>query len=148
MNLHELTNNPGAKRSRMRVGRGQGSGKGTTAGRGTKGQKSRSGYSRKATFEGGQMPLVRRLPKRGFKNPGGTVYAPVNVAALSRFAEGGTITIQDLRAAGLANGPQAKIKILGHGDAPDRKLQVQAHAFSAAARAKIEAAGGTCEVVR
>lgn len=148
MNLHELSNDPGVKRSRMRVGRGRGSGKGKTCGRGTKGQKSRSGYSRKATFEGGQMPLVRRLPKRGFNNPLGTVYTPVNVAALSRFEDGSTVTVDDMRAAGLAKGSQVKIKILGHGDAPDRKLHVQAHAFSASAKAKIEAAGGTCEVVR
>lgn len=147
MSLHELSNDPGVKRDRMRVGRGRGSGKGKTCGRGTKGQKSRSGYSRKATFEGGQMPLFRRLPKRGFKNPLGTVYTPVNVTALSRFEDGATVTVETLRAAGLANGSRVKIKILGRGDAPDRKLTVQAHAFSASARAKIEAAGGTCEVI-
>ncbi len=94
------------------------------------------------------MPLVRRLPKRGFNNPRGTVYTPINVSKLSQFEDGTDVTIDVLLKAGLANGSRVKIKILGQGAAMERKLQVKAHAFSASARQKIEAAGGTCEVVR
>ena len=147
MNLHDL-GNESSRPNRMRVGRGRGSGKGKTSGRGHKGQKSRSGYSRKPIFEGGQMPLVRRLPKRGFNNPLGTVYTPINVSNLAQFEDGTEVTVDVLKKAGLANGSRVKVKILGQGAALDRKLQVKAHAFSASAREKIEAAGGTCEVVR
>lgn len=95
------------------------------------------------------MPLTRRLPKRGFNNAAfSTVYAPVNLSALRRFPDGAEVTPEDLRRAGLANGKQVKIKILGGGGALDRKLSVKAHAFSAAARQRIESAGGRCEVVR
>lgn len=146
MNLHSLKNTPGARRPRMRVGRGESSGKGKTCGRGNKGQMSRSGHNRKPTFEGGQMRLIRRLPKRGFNHPGGVRYVPVNLAALAALPEGAPITVEAMRAAGLARGAHARIKILGAGEV-GRKMTVQAHAFSASARAKIEAAGGTCEVI-
>jgi large subunit ribosomal protein L15 len=146
MNLHSLKNTAGSRKVRKRVGRGRASGKGKTCGRGSKGQMSRSGSRHKPTFEGGQMPLVRRLPKRGFKNINRTVYQPVNVKDLSRFEEGAEVSAETLRRAGLAGGPVRRIKVLGHGEL-DKKLSVKVHAFSAAARQKIEAAGGTCEVV-
>lgn len=145
MNLNSLKNTKGARQSRMRVGRGEASGKGKTCGRGHKGQMSRKGSGHKPGFEGGQMRLLRRVPKRGFTNPTGKAYAPVNVADLCRFDEGAEITPAMLKSCGLANGGTDGIKILGCGEL-DRKLTVKAHAFSAAARAKIEAAGGTCEV--
>jgi len=147
MSLHTQTNEPGARHRKMRVGRGSSSGKGRTCGRGTKGQMSRKGHKHRSVFEGGQMPLVRRLPKRGFNNPFGTVYTPVSVAKLARFEDGTDVTIDRLRKAGLANGSRVKIKILGHGADLGRKLNVKAHAFSASARQKIEAAGGRCEVI-
>jgi len=147
MSLHTLTNTRGARHRKIRVGRGRSSGKGKTCGRGTKGQMSRKGHKHRAVFEGGQMPLVRRLPKRGFNNPLGTVYTPVNVARLSQFEDGTDVTIERLREAGMANGSRVKIKILGQGADLDRKLNVKAHSFSASARKKIEAAGGSCEVV-
>jgi large subunit ribosomal protein L15 len=147
MNLHSLRNTAGARRGKRRVGRGRASGKGKTCGRGTKGQMARAGSTRKPTFEGGQMRLVRRLPKRGFRNRNRRVFVPVNVAALARFDEGSEVTVEDLRRLGLARGPVKEVKVLGRGDL-DKKLTVKAHAFSAGARAKIEKAGGTCEVVR
>jgi len=146
MNLHSLGNTPGARRQKLRVGRGHGSGKGKTCGRGTKGQMSRKGHKHKAGFEGGQMRLVRRLPKRGFHNPTRKVYSPVNVSELERFDEGTEVTTSLLRSAGLAKGPADGVKVLGTGDL-GKKLMVRAEAFSAGARAKIEAAGGVCEVV-
>jgi large subunit ribosomal protein L15 len=142
-----MNNVEGARHRRIRVGRGRGSGKGKTSGKGHKGQMARSGHKHKKIFEGGQMPLVRRLPKRGFNNPLGTVYTPVNLSRLAGFDEGAEIDLAALRTAGLANGTRVKIKILGYGDL-EKKLTVKAHAFSASARQKIEAAGGTCEVVR
>jgi large subunit ribosomal protein L15 len=144
MNLHSLKASRGT-RKKKRLGRGQGSGLGKTAGKGTKGQMARSGHKHKLGFEGGQMTLVRRLPKRGFNNPTRKEYHGVNVCLLSRFDEGSEVTVDTLRKAGLANGQHDGIKILGSGDL-DRKLTVKAHAFSAAARTKIEAAGGTCEI--
>ncbi|RME96545.1 MAG: 50S ribosomal protein L15 [Verrucomicrobia bacterium] len=147
MRLHDLKPNPGAKHRRKRVGRGPGSGHGKTSTRGHKGQRARAGGSIRVGFEGGQMPLIRRLPKRGFNNARhATVYIPVNVAALNRFEDGTVVTSQLLREAGLANGPGDGVKILGHGEL-SRKLTVQVQAFSASARAKIEQAGGTCEIV-
>jgi large subunit ribosomal protein L15 len=130
----------------MRVGRGEGSGKGKTSGRGHKGQMARKGAHHREFFEGGQIPLYRRLPKRGFNHENKCQYAPVNVGLLSRFEDGSTVTLDDLRAAGLANGVINGVKILGMGDL-DRKLTVQAQAFSAVAREKIEKAGGQCEIV-
>lgn len=146
MKLHSLSTNPGAARSRKRVGRGRSSGMGKTGGRGTKGQMSRKGHKHKAGFEGGQMRLIRRIPKRGFKNFSRKVFVPVNVGDLARFEDGTQVDARLLKARGLANGPGDGIKILGQGEL-NRKLAVKAAAFSAGARAKIEAAGGSCEVV-
>ena len=146
MKLHELSSAPGSRRRRSRVGRGMGSGSGKTCGRGHKGQMARKGHKRKAGFEGGQMRLIRRIPKRGFTNPYGRVFIPVNVADLARFDEGTEVTPDVLRSSGLACGRSDGIKILGRGEL-DKKLTVRASAFSASARQKIEAAGGTCEVV-
>lgn len=144
MKLHDLRNAPGARRRRKRVGRGEASGWGRTAGRGNKGQHSRAGSGYRPTFEGGQMPLIRRLPKRGFNHPSKTVYHVVNVAALNAFDDGAEITVETLAAAGLAKGRADGLKVLGAGELK-KKLTVRAHAFSASARAKIEAAGGRCE---
>jgi len=144
MKLHELKSPPGARHRRKRVGRGEASGWGRTAGRGNKGQHSRAGSGYRPTFEGGQMPLIRRLPKRGFNHPSKTVYHVVNVGALNAFDDGAEITPETIAAAGLARGPADGVKILGTGDLK-KKLTVKAHAFSASARAKIEAAGGRCE---
>jgi large subunit ribosomal protein L15 len=141
MKLHELSPAPGSKQSRKRVGRGPGSGLGKTAGRGEKGQKSRSGYSRRIGFEGGQMPLVRRVPKRGFKNPFRTVYTVINVGQLAELE--GEVTPQVLVDRGLVHGG-LPVKVLGDGDIA-RAITVRAHRFSKSARSKIEAAGGTCE---
>jgi large subunit ribosomal protein L15 len=146
MNLHTLTNAPGARHRRMRVGRGHGSGKGKTSGRGHKGQMARSGHKHKFNFEGGQMPLIRRIPKRGFTHEPARLFIPVNVSSLCRFENGTEVTVQLLREIGLARGPADGVKVLGAG-ALDKKLTVKANAFSASARAKIEAAGGTCEVI-
>lgn len=147
MRLHDLKPNPGAKHRRKRVGHGPGSGRGKTSTRGHKGQRARSGGSIRVGFEGGQMPLIRRMPKRGFNNARhATVLIPVNVAALNRFDDGAEVTAETLRKSGLANGPGDGVKILGNGDLT-RKLTVKAHAFSGAARAKIEQAGGVCEVM-
>ncbi len=143
MKLHSMTKTPGARHRRLRVGRGGGSGKGKTAGRGHKGQMSRSGAKHKPTFEGGQMPLVRRIPKRGFKNPTRVEYQPVNLRSLASFADNAEVGIEQLLAQGLVSGPKPHVKILGTGDLTI-KLVVSAHAFSAAAKSKIEAAGGTC----
>ena len=142
MDLNNLKPKKGARRARKRVGRGPGSGTGKTAGRGEKGQKSRSGYSSRVGFEGGQMPLVRRLPKRGFTNIFKKEYAVVNVSDLERFDAGATIDEGALRKAGLIKGQNDGIKILGDGKL-SKKLVVNAHKFSASARKQIEAAGGT-----
>ena len=144
MKLHELSPAEGSKHSRKRVGRGPGSGLGKTAGRGEKGQKSRTGYSGRPGFEGGQMPLVRRVPKRGFTNIFKTEYAVINVGALAEIAELETaVTPEMLARHGLvrANRP---IKVLGEGEI-GKALHIKANKFSKSARAKIEAAGGTCE---
>ena len=146
MNLHTLKNTPGARKTRKRLGRGMSSGLGKTSGRGHKGQYARSGHKHKAGFEGGQMRLVRRLPKRGFKSMDPGVYVPVNVADLERFDNGTVVTPESLQASGLAKNAVEGIKILGTG-ALSKKLAVKAQAFSASAKAKIEAAGGTCEVL-
>ena len=145
MQLHELETDPGARTDRKRLGRGRASGKGKTSGKGHKGQMARKGHKHKDGFEGGQMPLIRRIPKRGFKNINRVVFAPVNVAALERYEDGTEVTPEVLRASGLVNGPADGIKILGSGEL-SRKLTVTATAFSEAARRKIEAAGGTCKV--
>ena len=141
MKLHELSPAAGSRRGKKRLGRGPGSGHGKTAGRGTKGQRSRSGYSRRVGFEGGQMPLIRRVPKRGFTNIFRTEYAVINVSQLEAFD--GEVDPDALHAAGLAH-HRLPIKILGDGELT-KTLTVKAHKFSKAARQKIEAAGGTCE---
>jgi large subunit ribosomal protein L15 len=143
MKLSDLSPAPGSRRSRKRVGRGPGSGNGKTAGRGHKGQKSRSGYSKRAGFEGGQMPLVRRVPKRGFTNIFRTEYEVVNVGRLEGLA--GQVTPEGLATAGLVKAGRL-VKILGDGELTTA-LEVSAHKFSRAAREKIEAAGGSCEVI-
>ncbi|MCB1126944.1 MAG: 50S ribosomal protein L15 [Verrucomicrobiae bacterium] len=146
MRLHDLKPRPGAKHRRKRLGQGPGSGHGKTSTRGHKGQRARSGGSLRVGFEGGQMPLIRRLPKRGFNNARHAInLIAVNVGALNRFEDGAEITEATLRQAGLANGPGDGIKILGTGDLT-RKLTVKVRSFSSAARAKIEQAGGVCEV--
>jgi large subunit ribosomal protein L15 len=146
MRLHNLKPNPGAKHRRKRLGQGESSGHGKTSGRGGKGQSARSGSSIRIGFEGGQMPLIRRIPKRGFNNARhATVYTPVNLSDLNRFENGARVDEFALRTVGLANGKSAGIKILGTGELT-RKLTVVASAFSASARQKIEAKGGSCEV--
>jgi large subunit ribosomal protein L15 len=147
MELHDLHPAPGAKRGRKRIGRGPGSGTGKTAGKGHKGQKSRSGYSRRYGFEGGQMPLVRRLPKRGFTNIFRVEFQVVNLRDLERvFADGDTVSPESLIDKGLVRGGKRLIKVLGDGEL-SKKLAVQVHKFSNSARAGIEKAGGSCEVV-
>ena len=148
MELHDLRPAKGATRSRKRVGRGPGSGLGKTAGRGHKGQKSRSGYSRRFGFEGGQMPLVRRIPKRGFTNIFSVRYQVVNLRDLeARFADGDTVTFEALVERRLVRKNGGPVKVLSDGELT-KKLVVAAHRFSKAAQAKIEAAGGRCEVVK
>ncbi len=147
MRLHDLKPRPGAKHRRKRLGQGESSGHGKTSGRGGKGQTARSGSSIRIGFEGGQMPLIRRIPKRGFNNARHTVrFHAVNLEVLNRFEDGAKVDAEVLKKAGLANGNYAGIKILGDGELT-RKLTVSAHAFSASARAKIEAKGGACEVI-
>jgi large subunit ribosomal protein L15 len=145
MGLHELAPARGATRSRKRVGRGPGSGHGKTAGRGNKGQKSRSGYRHQRGFEGGQMPLHRRIPKRGFTNIFRVEYDIVNISDLDRFDAGDSVTPEKLALRRLAHG-RRPVKILGDGELT-KALTVSAHKFSASARSRIEAAGGSCEVL-
>ena len=147
MRLHDLKPRPGAKHRRKRLGQGESSGHGKTSGRGGKGQTARSGSSIRIGFEGGQMPLIRRIPKRGFNNKRHTTrYIPVNLESLNRFDNGALVDQIVLQKAGLANGRGDGIKILGDGDLK-KKLTVSAHAFSVAAKSKIEAAGGKCEII-
>jgi large subunit ribosomal protein L15 len=147
MRLHDLKPRPGAKHRRKRLGQGESSGHGKTSGRGGKGQTARSGSSIRIGFEGGQMPLIRRIPKRGFNNKQFAVrYIPVNLDALNRFEDGATVDEAVLRSLGLASGREKRLKILGDGELT-RKLTVKAHAFSAAARAKIEKLGGACQLI-
>ncbi len=146
MELHTLTPKPGSRKDRKRVGRGPGSGNGKTAGRGHKGQLSRSGHTHRRNFEGGQMPLVRRLPKRGFTNIFRKEFAIVNVGQLERFPAGAEVTPDVLLAEGVVSRLRDGVKILGDG-ALSRKLTVKAHAFSKKAQAAIEAVGGSCEVI-
>ena len=145
-NLSNLRPPKGAKHPKKRVGRGHGSGNGKTAGRGEKGQKSRTGFSRMRGFEGGQMPLHRRLPKRGFTNIFKKVCAVVNLSDLESFDNGATIDEAALRQAGLVKGRNDGIKVLGNGKL-SKKLTVQATKFSETARKQIEAAGGTCQEI-
>jgi len=147
MRLHDLKPRPGAKHRRKRLGIGESSGHGKTSGRGGKGQTARSGSSIRPGFEGGQMPLIRRIPKRGFNHSRFAIrYIPVNLEALNRFEDDTVVDEALLRKTSLANGPADGIKILARGELT-RRLIVRAHAFSAAARAQIEAKGGRCEIV-
>ena len=147
MRLHDLKPRPGAKHRRRRLGQGESSGHGKTSGRGGKGQTARSGSSVRIGFEGGQMPLIRRIPKRGFNNARfAKQFLVVNVGALNRFHDGARVDETALRAIGLAHGRAEGVKILGGGEL-SKKITVSAHAFSASARSKIEAKGGACEVV-
>ena len=147
MRQHELSPAPGSKKSRKRVGRGDGSGHGTYSGRGCKGQKVRSGYRMKPGFEGGQLPLIKRLPrKRGFTNVFRTEYSVINIDKLSTFESGTEVTPESLVSAGLVKSLRYPVKVLAEGDI-NHPLSVKAHKFSAAAKAKIEAAGGTVEEV-
>jgi large subunit ribosomal protein L15 len=136
----------GSRKKKVRVGRGMGSKLGRTAGKGNKGQKSRRGYSRRRGFEGGQMPLHRRIPKRGFHNPFGVKYSVINLEELNVFPAGETVTPEMLRAHGFIRRATDSIKVLGDGELTT-KLTIHAHAFSATAKEKITKAGGTFEVV-
>jgi large subunit ribosomal protein L15 len=145
MKLHDLRPAEGAKKRRKRVGRGIAAGQGKTAGRGTKGQAARSGGTKGPYFEGGQLPLVRRLPfKRGFTNIFKVEYIPVNLYRLEDFAAEQEVSPESLAAAGIIKSASLPVAILGQGEI-DRPLTVRAHRFSASARAKIEAAGGSVE---
>ncbi len=147
MRLHNLKPRPGAKHRRKRLGQGESSGHGKTSGRGGKGQSARSGSSIRPGFEGGQMPLYRRMPKRGFNNARHTIrYIVVNLDSLNQFEEGSRVDEAVLRKSSVASGGLTRIKILGDGDLT-RKLTVVAHAFSASAKAKIEAKGGKAEII-
>lgn len=146
MKLHELSPAPGSTKKRNRVGRGLGSGNGKTAGRGHKGQNARSGGGVRPGFEGGQMPLYRRLPKRGFKNIFAKVYAEVNVETLNRFEDGAMVDPVALIEEGVLKNVHDGIRILGNGELK-KKLTVRANGFTKSAQAKIEAAGGTIEVI-
>ena len=147
MKLHELERNRAAKHDRRRVGRGMGSGLGKTSGRGEKGQKARSGVSIKATFEGGQLPLYRRLPKRDFTNSQFKIrYATLNVSDLNRFEDGTKVTPELLKEVGLLKNQLDGVKILGNGEL-EKKLTVSAHKFSKTAVEKLEKSGSTIEVI-
>ncbi len=146
VSLSNLGPPKGSRKKKVRVGRGMGSKLGRTAGAGNKGQKSRRGYSRRRGFEGGQMPLHRRIPKRGFHNPFGVSYSVVNLEELNVFPAGETVTPDLLRAHGFIRRATDPIKVLGDGELKT-KLTIHAHAFSATAKEKITKAGGTFEVV-
>lgn len=146
MKLHELKPADGARKDRTRVGRGTGSGCGKTSGRGHKGQKSRSGGGVRPGFEGGQMPIYRRLPKRGFKNIWGKEYAEVNVSTLEVFEDGSTVDAVALVETGILKNVLDGVRILGNGELT-KKLTVKAQGFTKGAKAKIEAVGGTAEVI-
>ena len=146
MKLNQLTATPGATKERKRIGRGYGSGTGKTAGKGHKGQKARAGHGQRPGFEGGQMPMQRRLPKRGFNNIFAKEIAAVNVGALNKFEDGASVVATALVEAGILNKNCDGVKILSNGKL-EKKLTVKANAFSAAAKEKIEAAGGKAEVI-
>ena len=145
MELHTLQPAEGSTKKRKRVGRGTGSGTGKTSGRGHKGQKSRSGFSRKIGFEGGQMPLQRRVPKRGFTNIFKKEFQIVNLSDLTKL-EPGEVTLETLLNSGLVRKPNVPVKVLGDGTL-DKSFTVKLHAYSKSAKEKIEAAGGKAEVI-
>jgi large subunit ribosomal protein L15 len=146
MKLHELSPAAGSKKDVKRIGRGAASGQGKTAGKGHKGQKARAGRGMQVGFEGGQMPLQRRIPKRGFNNIFAKEIAAVNVSALNVFEDGTTVTIEALVNAGLVKKALDGVKVLGNGEL-SKKLTVQVNAYSESAKQKIEAAGGKAEVI-
>ena len=146
MKLHELSPVPGSVRDVKRIGRGHGSGQGKTAGKGHKGQKARAGRGMRPGFEGGQMPLQRRVPKRGFNNIFATRYTAINLSVLNKFEDGAVVDADAVKAAGLVKKAYDGIKVLGNGSL-QKKLTVKAAAFSESAKAKIEEAGGKAEVI-
>lgn len=146
MKLSELRPPQGARKKKKRIGRGEGSGHGGTSTKGHKGYKARSGGKRSPGFEGGQMPLQRRLPKRGFKNPFRKEWTVVNLRDLSAFPDGAVVDVEGMKSSGLVKKVGFGVKILGEGEI-SRPLTVRAHAFSLSARKKIEAAGGKTEVI-
>ena len=147
MNIHEVHEGIDKNKKRKRLGRGTGSGLGKTSGRGHKGQRSRAGHSQHPTFQGGAMPMIRRIAKRGFNNKFAAQIGEVNVADLEQYFEAGDeVTMQSLKAKALANYRYSVLKILGKGEIT-KKLTVSAHRFSESAKKKIEAAGGTCNVL-
>lgn len=146
MNLSELNPAQGATKKTIRKGRGESSGKGKTSGRGNKGQNARSGGGVRPGFEGGQMPLIRRLPKRGFVNRNSKEIVGINVDVLERFENGAVVDVNALVEAGVVKNPRDGVKILGHGEI-SKKLTVKVNAFSKTAVEKIEAAGGKTEVI-
>ncbi len=146
MKLSELKPPKGAKKKRKRIGRGEGSGHGGTSTKGHKGLKARSGGTRSPGYEGGQMPLQRRLPKRGFKNPFRKEWEVVNLKSLAGFADGAVVDVESMKASGLVKKSDLGVKILGDGEI-SRPLTVRAHGFSLSAKRKIEAAGGKAEVI-
>lgn len=147
MKLNELRPAEGSKKDSFRVGRGHGSGNGKTAGRGHKGQKARSGGGVRPGFEGGQMPLYRRLPKRGFTNIFAKVYTEINVSDLNRFENGAEVTVEALKAAGIIKKVNDGIVVLGRGELTAQNLTVKAAKFSKSAAEKITGAGGKAEVI-
>ncbi len=146
MKLHELSPAPGSVKASYRKGRGPGSGNGKTAGKGHKGQNARSGGGVRPGFEGGQLPLYRKLPKRGFYNRFATKYAVINVSTLAKFEDGAVVDLEVLRNCGIVKTNEDKLKVLGNGELTN-KITVKAAVFSASAKEKIEAAGGKTEVV-
>ena len=146
MYIHELTPTEGTRHVAKRKGRGHGTGNGKTAGRGHKGQHARSGGGVRVGFEGGQMPLVRRVPKRGFNNIFAKPFEAVNVSVFECFEDGAVVGVEELLAAGILSKCKYGVKVLGNGEIT-KKITVKANAFSESAKAKIEAAGGKAEVV-
>ena len=147
MKLHDLSPAAGSTKERKRIGRGPASGQGKTAGKGHKGQKARAGRGMRAGFEGGQMPLQRRIPKRGFNNIFAKEIAIVNVSAIDeKFADGAVVDVAALKSVGLVKDELDGVKVLGNGEVT-KKLTIKANAFSAGAKAKIEAAGGKAEIL-
>ena len=146
MKLHELSPAAGSTRDSFRKGRGPGSGNGKTAGKGHKGQNARSGGGVRPGFEGGQIPLYRKLPKRGFKNRFAVKYCVVNLAALNKFEDGAVVDLDILKGCGIVKDNYDKLKVLGNGEL-SKKITVKATVFSASAKEKIEAAGGKIEVL-
>ena len=146
MRIHELKKPEGSTKAPKRVGRGQGTGQGTTAGRGMNGQNSRSGGGVRLGFEGGQMPLYRRLPKRGFNNKWAKEYAEVNIEDLNKFDDGATVDVAALMEKGIVKKALDGVKVLGNGEL-EKKLTVKAAKFSKSAAEKIEKAGGKAEVI-